>query len=162
MKETNALIKYHGSKSVISVVPHWNGGGQKRYEIFLNWVNNERPDSVILAKKMRDSVFKTLNSASFDEYSNCVNDFKVNILPLNWYFPKNDGQDGAPRLNCACILTENWYADCDRTNSNLGPSKYEKNQDIEDLFYTWLISDKGIKTVAEMHAEAIKSYIDDL
>lgn len=166
MKETKALIKYHGSKSVISVVPHWNGGGQQRYEIFLNWVNNERPDSVILAKKMRESVFKTLNSASFGEYSNCVIDrssgeFKVNILPLNWYFTKNDGQDGAPRLNCACILTENWYADCDRT-SNLGPSKYERNENMGDLFYTWLTSDYGIETVAKMHAEAIKSYIDDL
>lgn len=159
MKETRNLIERHGSDSVISVVPHWNEGGGRRYEIFLHWSGYERPDSVNLANCMKHAVNNRLKDKSvFGEYEKAVNN-EINILPLNYYFEKDDGQDGAPRLDCACILTENWYPDYDK-NTGKGDNTRLKYGSVDNLFYNWLMSDKGVQTVAQMHADAIKEYID--
>ena len=159
MKETQNLIKRHGSDKVISVVPHWNEGGGRRYEIFLHWSGYERQDSVNLANCMKHAVNNRLKDKSvFGEYKNAVNN-EINILPLNYYFKKDDRQDGAPRLDCACILTENWYSDYDKNNKSGGNNRLKHGR-YDNLFYNWLMSDEGIQTVAQMHADAIKEYID--
>ena len=71
--------------------------------------------------------------------------------------------DGAPNQQCACLLTENWFADfpkgCKWFNDNVYS---DKNKD--DRYITgrgWLMDD-GVEVIARAHANGIKRYIDTL
>lgn len=162
MKETKRLIEKYGSNKVLSVVPHWNGGGGQRYEIFLHWKGYERPDSVKLAECMKNEVNNILSDKTiFGDYFTATNGDVVKILPLDHYFPMSENQDGAPRVNCACILTENWFPDYDCINNKGASSKWQMGK-YTGLFHEWLNMSNGIETIAQMHAKAIKRYIDSL
>ena len=176
MQETYDLILKYGSEQVVSVVPHWNGGGGKRYEIYLNYEGKIRSDSVKLAECMKSEVETVISQVKNVDISisgttildndlgtTKLNDAisnRIDILPLS---PKNT--DGAPRCNCACILTENWYSDYH--GKSKGPDLWALGKH-NGLFYQWLIHDKddglknGVETIAQMHAKAIKRYIDSL
>jgi hypothetical protein len=176
MQETYDLRLKYGSEQVVSVVPHWNGGGGKRYEIYLNYEGKIRSDSVKLAECMKSEVETVISQVKNVDISisgttildndlgtTKLNDAisnRIDILPLS---PKNT--DGAPRCNCACILTENWYSDYH--GKSKGPDLWALGKH-NGLFYQWLIHDKddglknGVETIAQMHAKAIKRYIDSL
>lgn len=160
MKETRSIINKYGSKNVISIVPHWNGGGGQRYEIYLDKQGKVRNDSIKLAECMKSEVSKVIkNKDCFDVYSNCVNE-RIDITSLTTQ------DDGAPQQNCACILTENWFADC-MQDGGKGSDKWTSGKfgnygDNGSLFYNWLISSKGVETIAQMHVNGIKRYIDSL
>ena len=66
-------------------------------------------------------------------------------------------------LNCACALTENWFADYPKGCAWSNNSKY---QEMENGHYKtgrgWLMSDEGVETIARLNANGIKRYIDSL
>lgn len=178
LKETEELIKKYGSKKVISIVPHWNGGGGRYYVIFDGkvlgdrkdihsaWTNPRSPkyreDSVILAKFMAAEVNNFLDKkdlytkAPDGMFKNLKTD--MHLLFTESYNP--DKTDPAVKMNCACILTENWFADYgtgyDRTNYNqLINGHYTNGR-------AWLESDEGLTAIGEMHVKAIINYINSL
>ena len=176
MKETKRLIEKYGSKNVISVVPHWNGGGGTRYEIYLDRTGRVREDSMKLAECMKSEVINVINevqnSTVIINGQNILSEGEVgtklrdgikntiNVLSL----PESN-TDGAPQLNCACILTENWYSDY--KSDGKGPSCWESGK-LDSLMYNWFNNNtgvglmNGVETIAQMHAKAIKRYIDSL
>ena len=149
MTETRNIIKKHGSNSVISVVPHWNGGSSDYYLVMLDYTGRERKDSIKLAECMVGEVKKFKEEWEGKCPSNAMNGgFK--IKPYNEAVgraPNPQKDDGACRLNCACILTENWFRDYPN-------AKYEVQG--------WLEDEKTIESLAMAHANAIKKYIDQL
>ena len=162
MTETKNFINILGSENVVSVVPHWNGGGGQRYEIYLNRSGLIREDSKELAECMKAEVnniitkIKNGNITSNVLPNNAIED-TINILPL----PSSNSDEG-PRINCACLLTENWYADYKEGGG--GPSAWGRGK-LDGLMYNWLNAygeNGGIETIAQMHAKAIKRYIDSL
>lgn len=180
MFETKELVKKYGGEQVISVVPHWNGGGGQRYEIYLNREGKVRSDSKKFAECMKSEVEKVVKLVSgcgisinentiiegdgITKLENAITP-TINIKTL----PPNNS-DGAPQQNCACILTENWYADYSGDGKGVDKWKLGKTK---NLLYNWLMSEKttteseedlksGIETIAQMHAKAIKRYIDSL
>lgn len=154
MRETQNLIKKYGSHNIISVAPHWNGGGGRYYLICLNYDGSIRNDSRKLAECFKSAVNSMDTSKINSEYLNCLNkDIRINPLDR-----KNT--DGAPRVNCACILTENWFADCKKDGSS-GSSLWNDGK-TSGLLFEWLNSDNGIETIAKIHVDGIKKYIDSL
>lgn len=161
MRETKNIINKFGSKKVVSIVPHWNGGGGQRYEIYTNYEGKTRDDSAILAQKMKEAVDNFL--AKKDELGICGqsgcscafnNIVEIKSLP-------STNTDGAPQLDCACILTENWFADYDCENNKSGVNKWKSGK-LDGLLCQWLFDDGLIERIAQMHVNAIKSYIDSL
>lgn len=177
LRETEELIKKYGSKGVISVVPHWNGGGGQYYTIFdgkiigdrknenSKWSNPRNPkyrsDSVEFAKYMAaevenfikrqhiykapEGMFKNLNKSTHLLYTDSYS---------------HDKTDPAVKVNCACLLTENWFADYgygwDKINYNLlSNGRYTNGR-------AWLESDEGLTAIAEIHVNAIVNYISSL
>ena len=150
-----------GSKKVVSIVPHWNGGGGQRYEIYTNYEGKTRDDSAMLAQNMKEAVDNFL--AKKDELGICGqsgcscafnNIVEIKSLP-------STNTDGAPQLDCACILTENWFADYDCENNKSGVNKWKSGK-LDGLLCQWLFDDGLIERIAQMHVNAIKSYIDSL
>jgi hypothetical protein len=150
------------------VSPHWNAAGANRYEIFLNWRGYERPDSEEFAKCMRSAVKDTIkNKEKFGKYKKAISN-QVDICPLDKYFPKNKDQDGTPRLDCACLLTENWFVDFNYVDGKSGAAEYDLfhrgkiKKCPENLFYYGLHDEKIIDIIVKMHVEGIKRYIETL
>jgi D-alanyl-D-alanine dipeptidase len=168
MIETRNLVKKYGSKKVISLVPHWNGCGQKHYTALKGGKDDfTREDSIKLmecvcacAKEVK------AKSASFTTMPKGAMDGSCSVVQ----FParkKDDGTisykscDGATQQDCACALTENWFADYPK-GCNWAGANY-KDKDSEGRFKTmraWLESDEGVQTIAEINAKGIKKYID--
>lgn len=160
MVETSNLIEKFGSDKVVSVVPHWNGGGGNYHMVMVNKSSKgTRQDSLKFAecmlteiKKVKDKKdsFVTLPDKMLN--GNC----RIENLP-------EGNSDGAPQQKCACLLTENWFADfpsgCewydDAVYSNTTNDRYNTGRG-------WLMSKEGIETIARAHADGIKRYIDTL
>ena len=72
-KETQALIEKYGSKKVISIVPHWNGGGKGYIAIFdgVNWASGPemRGDSSILSGFIREEAQKVVDRGKNNEFA---------------------------------------------------------------------------------------------
>ena len=160
MKETQKIIEKYGSDNVISVVPHWNGGAGKYHGVLVNKLSNGvRDDSLRLAECIVSEVKVVKNNKTdYTDMPDGMMNGTVSVRNLG-----ESNTDGAPQLKCACVLTENWFAD------------YPKNcpWDNEDAYNTkkdnkfvsgrgWLESKKGIETIAQAHAKGIKRYIDTL
>ena len=180
MFETKELVKKYGGEQVISVVPHWNGGGGQRYEIYLNREGKVRSDSKKFAECMKSEVEKVVKlvsgcGISINENTiiegNGITKLENAITPtINIKTLPSNNSDGAPQQNCACILTENWYADYSGDGKGVDKWKLGKTK---NLLYNWLMNEKttteseedlksGVETIAQMHAKAIKRYIDSL
>lgn len=164
MIETTSIIQRYGSKQVISVVPHWNGGAGKRHIIILNkYTNGVREDSKKLADCMLTEIKAVRDNRDAYTLSSGMPSGMMNGTYTIEYLGENN-TDGAPQQNCACILTENWFADYPENSPWFDDYNYY-DKDSNGQYVSgrgWLMSDTGIKVIAEAHAKAIKRYIDSL
>ena len=172
-KETQNLIKRFGSDKVIHIAPHWNCGGNSYYLIELDYSWKVRRDSTILANCMKSIIQNFIENNKEILPTTIPNNVIINSMDKVIGLEKvnEDKNDSAPRLDCACVLTENWFADWDY-NNGVGDSstwglyggtikKYKKDK-CKNLFCNRLLEDDMIELVAQMHAEGIKKYIDSL
>ena len=158
--ETQNLINKYGSDKVISVVPHWNGAGGNYHGVFVNKLSaGVREDSQILAECMVSEMEIVKSKKDTLTMPVGMMDGKVRLLNLG-----ENNTDGAPNLKCACILTENWFADYPKNCAWSNDSVYQ-DKDENGKYKTgrgWLESDEGIEELAQAHARGIKRYIDTL
>ena len=175
-EQIKGIINEYGSNKVISVVPHWNGGRGARFEVysgkkFSNGSVKERADSVNFARIMREEAQKTINrSGEFRVMPTGMMKQGVGTAHLLGV----DNTDPAVQLDCACILTENFYADYgdpkDRScnciagvyaNVEARKSEYAKKDASGRYVYGegWLFSDEAMTAISNYHVEAIRRYI---
>ena len=153
--ETQNIIKKYGSENVISVVPHWNGAAGNYHGTFVNKVSKGvREDSMRLAECMVPEFLKIKEQRHSLNIPEGMMDGACDIKNLG-----ESNSDGAPQLNCACVMTENWFADypagCNWSNdSTLGDPTYSGR--------AWLMSEEGIRMVSTAHVNGIKRYIETL
>ena len=169
MRETKALIEKYGSKQVISVVPHWNGGAGNYHITFIDKESNgPRTDSLKLAECFQ-SEFNVLRNKKATYTNMPPGMMNGDCRLLNFWEDTYDSKtgewikhtDGAPQQKCACVLTENWFADY----PSGCPWKDDKNYNSGSPYASgrgWLMSAEGIEEIAQAHAKAIKRYIDTL
>lgn len=195
-KELKQVINKFGSDQVISVVPHWNGGrgnyfmalrGKKRCDKIekedgKRHCNDERmrSDSYLLGQffdeevakvSARSKEFKLLPPGMMDGGPN------KNYLLETTGFGDADKSDPSLTGDCACVLTENFFADYGRVDGDGGKiagvyENVEKNKANysakrqNDVRYKygegWLFSDEGMTVVANYHIEAIRRYVNNL
>ena len=157
--ETKNIIKKFGSKEVVSVAPHWNGGGGKYHLVMVNKASKGvRDDSFKFGECMVSEMLKIKENK--DNLAAPTNMFSGKCELTNLF---ENNSDGAPQLDCACLLTENWFAD-------YSPKGYKWYDDstlgkIDGRYVTgrgWLISDEGVETIAQAHVNGIKRYIETL
>lgn len=180
MRETrDTLIGTYGSKRVISIVPHWNAGRGSYFWVFSGHEGQpHRKDSQEFAKIMREEARKLVERAKNNEFRVMPRGFMNNGVGDKALLPA-DKTDGAVDLNCACLLTENFFADyggtytegkVDKIYAN-GPKKQNEGQqgyldkDESGRFKCgegWLLSDEGMTAISDMHVEAIRRYINNL
>lgn len=178
LRETEELIKKYGSKGVISVTPHWNGGGGEYYLVFYGkiigdrtnnasgWINPRnakyRSDSVEFSKYMEAEVENflkkkdTFTKAPEGMFRKLKTD--THLLYTDDY--AHDKTDPAVKVNCACLLTENWFADYGRNWNSTYYNTMSNNRYLNGR--AWLESDEGLMAIAEMHVNAIVNYITSL
>lgn len=169
--ETRRLVNRFGSDCVIHIAPHWNGGGGSSYLLELDYSWKVREDSKNLANCLKPFVEKLIESKELP--SGITNNIIIESMDkINSNVdPKNN--DGAPRLDCACVLTENWFADWDYVTGKGDVDtwkryagtieNYDSNKEkCKNLFCTKLLEENMIELIAKMHAEGIKKYIDSL
>lgn len=162
MIETKNLIEKYGSENVISVVPHWNGGGGQRHETYVNKTEaTTRKDSLKLAECMQTAMEEVAKRGRNGDFV----DMPLNAMkgPCKVAHLGESNTDGAPQQNCACILTENWYADYPYGSKWDNDNLYNK-KDANGRYASmrgWFM-DKGCEIIAKAHAEGIRRYIDSL
>lgn len=162
MFQTKELIMRYGSDRVLSVVPHWNGGAGQYHMVMVNKASlGTRSDSMRLAECMRGEFEAVRNMrGQFTKLPEGMLNGDCRITPLG---EKNT--DGAPQLNCACVLTENWFADY--PSGSRWDSEDEKiyggfGGDGRYLTGRGWLSDEGIEVIARAHAQGIRRYIETL
>ena len=142
-KEVYELVGKYGSKKVISIVPHWNGGAGSRWEGIINSSGQTtRLDTIKLLECIAVEAAAVKSSAS--TYTNMPEGMMSGAIGINGFY-SSVSTDPGTMPNCAAALTENWYAD------------YKEWKGKE-----WLVTDEAINVIAEMHAKGIKRYIDSL
>ena len=145
MRETKSIINKYGSDKVVSLAPHWNGGGGNYYATYIAPKGQVREDSLKFANAMKAVVDEYLDGPLKEIFVDekmarpRTNSYANQIINIE----EKKGGDGAPRVNCACILTENWFADW-----NKGKGK--------KLLYD------HIDVIARLNCDGIKRYLDQL
>ena len=174
MVETQNLIKKYGSSKVVSVVPHWNGCAGQRFAAVKGGTEDSiREDSVKLLECINEEakLVKARKDTLMIPIGMMDGKCTVEHFPSREKTDKETGRtyishkssDGATMLNCACALSENWFADYPKGCAWSNDSKY---QEMENGHYKtgrgWLMSDEGVETIAQLNANGIKRYIDSL
>lgn len=174
MVETKNLVSKYGSSKVVSVVPHWNGcAGQRFAAIKGGKEDSIREDSVKLLECINEEAKLVKAKKDMLKIPIGMMDGKCTVehFPSRKKKDKDTGaeyishksSDGATMLNCACALSENWFADYPKGCAWSNESKY---QEMENGHYKtgrgWLMSDEGVETIAQLNAKGIKRYIDGL
>lgn len=144
-KIAKECVKRYGSDRVISIVPHWNGGGGSTANYYAPFVNYLAPreDSVRFSAIFRDNAIIAESDKRFILETNA----KPMIRRLDT--SPQGRTDPAVWLNCACVLTENWFKDY--VNKQTGVTGNE-----------WLHSEDGLNLISDLHVKSIKEYIDSL
>lgn len=192
MEATKTLINKYGSQNVVSLVPHWNECSGSYYLFMLDYMGKERPDSYELYKYGRETVKECTIPEDWKNIMLTDND-SIKVVPSGYYSVKNsEKNDGAPRLNCACILTENWFADTKKDGTNGStifrkmkeeyknkyqnkitnksfydyindlPEDHKYKNEFKNILAYWLLSDDGIDFIANLNANMLKKYISKL
>ena len=183
LDETRNLTKKYGSKKVISVVPHWNGAGGTYFTAFDGYDKGAgiymRGDSYIFADMFREEAQKAADRGNNHEFKAMpVGMMKLGSLKQTQHHILGPGKnDGAVQLDCACVLTENFFADyydngkkADYSGVLANISKYagtEQGWSQRDsgrylVGEGWLLSDEGMTVISDIHVEAIRRYINNL
>lgn len=182
-REVNSLVNKYGSKKVISIVPHWNACGGQYFMVFdgkqigtkingNSWKDPRdqkmRGDSAKLAAYVRveaEKVIQRYNNGEFNlipegMMNNGVS--KTHLLYTESY--QNDMTDPGVNPNCACILTENFFADYktggpswkdDENYKTMNNGRYQNGR-------AWLESEEGLNVIAEIHVNGIINYINSI
>lgn len=144
-KIAKSCVTTYGSDRVISIVPHWNGydGKANYYSAWLNAVA-PREDSVRFSAIFRNNATDMQkNDARYK--LGPTKDAKLCQL-FKWTKEGTKlGDDPAVWLNCACVLTENWFVDYDNPKAR-----------------EWIESEDGLNLISDLHVKSIKEYIDSL
>lgn len=161
MYQTRQLISRYGSRQVISVVPHWNAGSGQYHMVMVNKASSgSRSDSMKLAECLRGEFEAVKNNrTNFSKIPEGMLNGECKIEPLG---EKNT--DGAPQLNCACVLTENWFVDYPEGCKWDSESYGKTGADGRYLTGRGWLSDsyEGIEVIARAHAQGIRRYIETL
>ena len=183
--EVNQFINRFGSKQVMSIVPHWNGDHANYFLINCGYEEQgtgrtlRRPDSDSLAEIMLNEAENVINKNTSGVLKQTPTGSMStgNLRTQKWYQPVTN-TDWAPTLNCACILTENWFTNY-RSDGKKGDrdwiyskeelisradtlNKTNENDGRYVLMEGWLLSEEGLNTISDMHVEAIRKYINTL
>lgn len=178
--ETQNIIKKNGSDKVISVVPHWNGDYADFFSVYTGWKGSggtsRRDDSSKFADMFVDEAKKLINkynsSSKLPKGSMRPVDDKYAVQKL--YINTDTNTDGAPKLNCACVLTENWFTNYRSDGGKWWVGKKDSLSENWDkirkkdangkyvLMEAWLFDTEGMNAIADMHVEAIRRYIETL
>jgi hypothetical protein len=181
MQQTRDIITKYGQDKVISIVPHWNGAAGTYIIPFTGGGNNQKPqreDSLKLCEYFRNAVDRMVVK-NCNNYAGMPSGMMSKGVLETRKLPEKNS-DGAAQLSCACMLSENFFADYgDKSKfrgsyetvvKELDPNFPEANrtwskQGSDGKYLCgegWLLSDEGINAIAEAHIEAIKRYVDGL
>ena len=180
-RQIQALIEKYGSKKVISIVPHWNGGGESYIAIFdgVNWSRGPemRADSSVFSSFVREEAKKLVERGKNNEFAVMPKGMMKNVNS-GYHLLDDHGEntDGGARLKCACVLSENFFTDYGeiKKHNYAGPitniPRYANtgqgwdSKDGNRYLYGegWLLSDEGMTAISDMHVEAIRRYINSL
>lgn len=175
MVETKNLVSKYGSSKVVSLVPHWNGCAGQRFTALKGGTEDSiREDSVKLLECINEEakLVKARKDTLHIPIGMMDGKCTVEYFPSREKKDKETGRiyishkssDGATMLNCACALTENWFADYPKGCAWANDEKYA-DRDDDGRYKTgrgWLMSDEGVDTIARLNADGIKRYIDSL
>lgn len=149
-KLAKEMVLRYGSERVISIVPHWNGGGGEYFSALVN-EDAVREDALRFSQIFANEAMTMIRERGIPiAYKNPT--------PLASQVKKYGGTDPAIWLNCACVLTENFFADY-KKYANKG---WDNEEPAEGTGRKWLDSPEGLKTIAELHVNAIEKYIKSL
>ena len=157
--EVKNLINKYGSDKVISVVPHWNGGYGQYHMVMVNKLSaSTRSDSWALAECMKTEIDKAREDSGFYNtmpVGMMKYDNRISLLGM-----KNT--DWAPQQACACILTENWFADYPINSRWYAEDYGGKDENGRYKSGRGWLENEGMDILAQAHARGIKRYIDNL
>ena len=198
-QETRAFIRDLGSDKVISVVPHWNGDYSNYFAAYSAFRTSEgapsqmREDSSLLADIFIEEAKKVIAKQNSGGYKlspvGCMRPAEKNGAQKPVLLSGEKG-DWGPKLDCACVLTENWFVNYRSDNPKCNP-KCTTNNERENKFHIlnmdklkdpqqiekmnkkdaegryvlmegWMFDEEGRNAIADMHVEAIRRYIDKL
>ena len=128
------LVGRFGSRKVISIMVHWNGGGGSYWCGLMNGTEQTtRLDSV----KLMECICEEANVIK-----NKFNEPLMNGSCSVRNYSGKYANDAGCMPNCAAACTENWFMDF---NGKEGKK--------------WLVSKDGINAIANLHVNGIKQYI---
>ena len=168
------LVDKYGSKCVVSINVHWNGAHGSYFAAF--WGHKSasggqmRKDSQTLGLYMREAFREVINKK--DTYSKMPIGMMDNGIPSWAYMLAADNTDpgagfGAHPTHCACVLTENFFADYYPANRHINWLAVNyKDIDASTGRYqngrAWLESEEGCNVIANAHVNAIVNYVNSL
>ena len=181
MEQTRSIVNKYGSDKVISVVPHWNGCAGNYFAPYYGQITSSgerlaRNDSKAFATIFKEESMKVSEKASNGTFKKVPNGMlsgkpKDPLILDNSPSSSHKANDGAVQQDCACVLTENWFADYPKKNSHVG-SKDElstrtswKETDENGRYKVgegWLLDEEGLNAISDMHVEAIRRFINNL
>lgn len=128
------LVGRFGSRKVISLMIHWNGGGGSYWCGLMNGTEQTtRLDSV----KLMECICEEANVIK-----NRFNEPLMNGSCSVRNYSGKYANDAGCMPNCAAACTENWFMDF---NGKEGKE--------------WLVTQEGINAIVELHVKGIKQYI---
>ncbi len=191
LKETRELIEKYGSDCVISIVPHWNGlptgcNGKTNttgyFAVYYGKSFNGAPwklrrDAAVFGsytraacQKMVDnrSSFRMMPIAKLPKSKDMLNKVKQEKDGMYCYLlpatsQENDKGDPGVGLDCAHILTENFFPEYTSDMETKWTSPDFDKIDETGRYVTgrgWLESPEGCAAIADMHVNAIVNYIN--
>lgn len=193
LKETKELIEKYGSDCVISIVPHWNGLPAKcngktnttgYFAVFYGKSFNGTPwklrrDAAIFGEYARAACQKLVDNRKslkklpiekLPKSKDMINYVKQEKDGMFCYLlpatnKENDKSDPGVGLDCAHILTENFFPEYTSDMTTKWTSPDFDKQDENGRYVTgrgWLESNEGCDSIADVHVNAIVNYINSI
>jgi len=190
------IISKYGSKKVISIVPHWNAAYGSRFEVYRGYDTETttvfRPDSDSFADIVMSEAKKVIARYKRGEFTkitpgamDCVSPAgvpreRLQVTKKNISYGK---QDPSVMVNCACVLTENWFVDYPADKQKVGEEvlhpgvrpillkqQWDKSgstimeavdeQGRYKIMQGWMFDTEGLQAIAFMNAMSVVRYIE--